>query len=178
MEILTVRRLCYAGVRIYVNLTEFFITWYSLPIYANKLQEGNSSVISISHCQCLYCRRFRDNLRRARSFGEWKAAAADLDQHLSNDVWCEEDEFAYYDYHLIRRGLKNLKTLRESGNMEELKAALEGCIKANFGKSLQHRRRLTGVAGIESPRLYSQTYYGTKRLVEEYVDEGISFCID
>ena len=34
-----------------------------------------------------------------------------------------------------------------------------------------------GVAGIESPRLYSQTYYGTKRLVEEYVDEGVYRCI-
>lgn len=28
------------------------------------------------------------------------------------------------------------------------------------------------LAGIESPQLYSQTYFGTKRLVEEYVDEG------
>jgi hypothetical protein len=79
------------------------------------------------------CRRFRANLRRARSYGEWKAAAADLDQHLSNDIWCEEDDFAYYDYSLIRRVLNNLKALRESGNSEELKGALEACIKANFG---------------------------------------------
>jgi Domain of unknown function (DUF3336) len=81
-------------------------------------------------------RRFRENLRRARSYGEWKAAAADLDQHLSNDIWCEEDDFAYYDYHLIRRVLKNLKTLRERENVEELKGALEACIKANFGAIL------------------------------------------
>ena len=33
--------------------------------------------------------------------------------------------------------------------------------------------RLT-VAGIENPRLYSQTYFGTKRLLDEYVDEGIA----
>jgi Domain of unknown function (DUF3336) len=78
-------------------------------------------------------RRFRENLRRARTYGEWKAAAADLDQHLSNDIWCEEDDFAYYDYRLIRRVLGNLKILRESGNSEELKGALEACIKANFG---------------------------------------------
>ena len=78
-------------------------------------------------------RRFRENLRHARSYGEWKAAAADLDQHLSNDIWCEEDAFAYYDHSLIRRVLKNLKTLREGGNSEELKAALEACIKSNFG---------------------------------------------
>jgi len=85
-------------------------------------------------------RRLRENLRRARSFGEWKAAAADLDQHLSNDIWCEEDEYAYYDYQLIRRVLKNLKTLRESGNVEELKGVLESCIKANFGNAACYAR--------------------------------------
>lgn len=32
--------------------------------------------------------------------------------------------------------------------------------------------RVHTLAGIESPRLYSQTYFGTKRLVEQYVEEG------
>ena len=99
-------------------------------------QERDSAVRFLSYLTIIYltsCRRFRENLRRARSYGEWKAAAADLDQHLSNDIWCEEDDFAYYDHSLIRRVLKNLKTLRESGNSEELKGALEACIKANFG---------------------------------------------
>ena len=48
-------------------------------------------------------------------------------------MWCEEDEFAYYDYQLIRKVLKKLKSLREAGNTEELKLVLESCIKANFG---------------------------------------------
>jgi hypothetical protein len=85
-------------------------------------------------------RRFRQNLRRARTYGEWKAAAADLDQHLSNDIWCEEDEFAYYDYQLIRRVMNNLRNCRESGNIEELKGALEACIKANFGNLCTSKR--------------------------------------
>jgi hypothetical protein len=85
-------------------------------------------------------RRFRQNLRRARTYGEWKAAAADLDQHLSNDIWCEDDEFAYYDYQLIRRVMNNLRTCRESGNIEDLKGALEACIKANFGNSCALKR--------------------------------------
>ena len=58
------------------------------------------------------CRRFRENIRHAQSYAEWKAAAADLDQHLSNDMWREDDDFAYYDYSLIRRVLSNLKGLR------------------------------------------------------------------
>jgi hypothetical protein len=32
---------------------------------------------------------------------------------------------------------------------------------------------LIALGGIENPRLYSQTYFGTKRLLEEYIDEGI-----
>lgn len=38
-------------------------------------------------------------------------------------------------------------------------------------------RRLFIAGGIESPRLYSQTYFGTKRLVEEYVDEGTLYLL-
>ena len=88
-----------------------------------------------------------------------EGAAADLDQHLSNDMWCEEDDFAYYDNQLIRRIMNNLRTCRESGNMDELKGALEECIKANFGNaSFPQTLKHLPVAGIESPRLYSQTY--------------------
>jgi Domain of unknown function (DUF3336) len=35
------------------------------------------------------------------------------------------------------------------------------CLKSNF-------------AGVEGFRLYSETYYGSKHLVEEYVEEGQS----
>lgn len=55
---------------------------------------------------------------------------------------------------------------KDSGNnkkktqpVEDLKALIEACVKNNF-------------VGIENPRLYSQTYYGTKNLVQNYVDEG------
>jgi hypothetical protein len=136
-------------------------------------QERDSEVsFIVSSRQSHSDRRFRENLRRARTYGEWKAAAADLDQYLSNDIWSGEDEFAYYDYHLIRRVLKNFKTLRESGNVEELKGALEGCVKTNFGTSLLMWPEINIIAGIESPQLYSQTYFGTKRLLEDYIGEG------
>jgi len=79
-------------------------------------------------------RRLRRNLRRARTYAEWKAAAADLDQYLSNDIWCEDDEFAYYNYILVRRALVGLRVVREKGATDDLKSALEACVKANFGK--------------------------------------------
>jgi len=48
--------------------------------------------------------------------------------------------------------------------IEELRRLLEACIKSNFG-------------GIENPRLYSQTYYGTKTLLQEFYDEGMDTFI-
>jgi hypothetical protein len=44
--------------------------------------------------------------------------------------------------------------------IEELKALIEACVKNNF-------------VGVENSRLYSQTYYGTKNLVQEFIDEGM-----
>jgi hypothetical protein len=41
----------------------------------------------------------------------------------------------------------------------ELKNLIEACVKNNF-------------VGVENSRLYSQTYYGTKNLVKEFIDEG------
>ena len=46
------------------------------------------------------------------------------------------------------------------GPIEELKSLLENCIKNNF-------------VGVENPRLYSETYYGTKELVQDFVDRVI-----
>ena len=43
--------------------------------------------------------------------------------------------------------------------IEELKNLIEACVKSNF-------------VGVENSRLYSQTYYGTKNLVQEFIDEG------
>ena len=41
----------------------------------------------------------------------------------------------------------------------ELRALIEACVKNNF-------------VGVENARLYSQTYYGTKNLVQNFVDES------
>jgi hypothetical protein len=43
--------------------------------------------------------------------------------------------------------------------VEDLKALVEACVKDNF-------------VGVENPRLYSQTYYGTKNLVQNFIEEG------
>ncbi|RPB21678.1 patatin-domain-containing protein [Terfezia boudieri ATCC MYA-4762] len=132
--------------------------------------------------------RLRKQLRAATSYPEWISSAKTLDSYLGLDLWKESDAFAYYDYGTIRRILRDMKDLRQSiegdlqdhdsgtteahnpsnvpdgsakgplAKIEELRRLLEACIKSNFG-------------GIESSRLYSQTYYGTKILLQEFYDE-------
>ncbi|KAK4545577.1 hypothetical protein LTR36_002927 [Oleoguttula mirabilis] len=117
--------------------------------------------------------RLRKNLRQQTSYEEWVKSAKELDHHLGSDPWKEEDEYAYYDSKTIRRVMEQMKRYRRRAEAEErgpgngvggqrpideLRGLAEACVKNNF-------------AGYENPRLYSETYYGTKELVQNYVDE-------
>jgi hypothetical protein len=126
--------------------------------------------------------RLRRKLHATTHYGDWVAAAKELDTFLGNDAWKAEDEYAYYDHNTVRRVLEQLRKQRRkveaderngtSGNgdkmtngemktrpIDELKSLVEACVKNNF-------------VGVENPRLYSQTYYGTKILVQEFIDES------
>lgn len=121
--------------------------------------------------------KLRDQMRSATNYADWVKAAQDMDRFLGNDKWKEEDEFAYYDHRTIRRVLESLRKQRRRAEaeeklddessrysmkpIEELKTLVQACVKNNF-------------VGVESNRLYSQTYYGTKNLVQEFIDEGMS----
>lgn len=129
--------------------------------------------------QCIAWRGRREQLRRAMRatsrYADWVAAAQQMDDFFGNRRWKEVNEFAYYDSKTVRRVLDQMKRCRaraekaelregkgkEVGReaVEDLKVLVEACVKNNF-------------VGIENPRLYSQTYYGTKNLVQKFIDEG------
>ncbi|KAI8966740.1 patatin-like phospholipase domain-containing protein [Daldinia sp. FL1419] len=150
----------YLWTRFYIFVYEYFVAW-----------RGTRE-------------KLRRNMRAASSYREWVNAAKELDAFLGNAQWKEENEFAYYDSKTVRRVWEQLRRHRraaeaqeaklagapgyEKGDLpkkgeqrktiEELKALTEACVKNNF-------------VGVENPRLYSQTYYGTKNLVQNFVDE-------
>ncbi|CAK7228044.1 hypothetical protein SBRCBS47491_006771 [Sporothrix bragantina] len=112
--------------------------------------------------------RLRHRMRATDNYADWVAAANAMDTHLGNDKWQEENEFAFYDFRTVRRVADQLRRCRvraeaaeansESKNVGDLKALVEACVKNNF-------------AGIENRHLYSRTYYGTKNLVQSFIDE-------
>ncbi|KAF8246490.1 FabD/lysophospholipase-like protein [Wilcoxina mikolae CBS 423.85] len=138
---IAVLSILYVMTRFYISQYEYWITWRG---------ERN---------------RLRKKLRKAESYKEWVDAAKELDRFLGGaEKWMEEDAFAYYDHATVRRILRDLRKVREKAEqqggkeVEELRSLVEACVKNNF-------------AGIESARMYSQTYYGTKHLVQNFVDE-------
>ncbi|KAL8694420.1 MAG: hypothetical protein Q9218_000912 [Villophora microphyllina] len=110
----------------------------------------------------------RKNLQSKTDFAEWKIAAEELDVYLGNDQWKSIDEYAYYDHATIARVRDQLKSARlrahEQGGSglpkatDNLRALVEACVKNN-------------AFGVENPRLYSETYYGTKHLAQSFIDE-------
>ncbi|KAL1311166.1 hypothetical protein AAFC00_001365 [Neodothiora populina] len=140
----------YLLTRLYIYMYEHFVTW-----------RGKRELL-------------RSSLRKQTNYEDWIAAAKELDTYLGSDSWKHKDEYAYYDSKTIRRVVNRLKSLRSKMEAEEkafasgqttnqsavqdLRGLVEACVKNNF-------------AGYENPRLYSETYYGTKDLVQQFVDE-------
>ncbi|KAJ7368336.1 patatin-domain-containing protein [Mycena albidolilacea] len=100
----------------------------------------------------------RKKLRASQTYEEWKEAALVLDEYLHFDEWKKEDEDPFYDWKLVRKVQHSLKTLREKNDVRACLGVLETCMRSNF-------------AAVESPRLYSETFLGTKDLIESYFEE-------
>lgn len=143
--------IAYLSTRWYIWMYEHFFTW-----------RGERQTL-------------RSNMRRTYSYKDWVAAARDLDNHLGRQTWREENDFAYYDSKTVKRVWDQMRKARARAEAQEgkkatgggssgdkavleLRALIEACVKNNF-------------VGVENARLYSQTYYGTKNLVQNFVDE-------
>ncbi|KAL0146125.1 acyl transferase/acyl hydrolase/lysophospholipase [Mucor lusitanicus] len=106
-------------------------------------------------------RTLRNKLRASKTYKEWCESADALDNYMHKDEWKKTIPFAYYDYRLLQKVVKHLKIYRQGDTVEDatkLMDVLYVCLKQNF-------------AGIENAKLYSNTYLGTKALIEEYVEE-------
>ncbi|KAL9936950.1 hypothetical protein V8E36_004185 [Tilletia maclaganii] len=102
--------------------------------------------------------QLRKRLRAAQTWEEWKTTALELDNFLGLQRWKEEDASGLYDWILVKKVTASLRTHRDRGDAEKLLEVLELCLKNNF-------------AGVENFKLFSQTYFGTKNLVERFATE-------
>jgi hypothetical protein len=83
--------------------------------------------------------------------------ANQLDEHLHFGDWKKVDEDPFYDWMLVRKVKRSLRTLREAKDARGCLGVLETCIRSNF-------------AGVESPRyacisVTSRNNHHTKYLI-------------
>lgn len=85
----------------------------------------------------------RGELRKAKTYDEWKATAKRMDAELEFDEWKEVEDDGYYDSALVKRVKRTLTRLRGAKDTRGLMDALSVCLRTNF-------------AGTESVKMYSE----------------------
>jgi TAG lipase/steryl ester hydrolase/phospholipase A2/LPA acyltransferase len=97
-------------------------------------------------------------MRNALTYEEWKRAALQHDAKSGFETWKSKEQSKSYDYLNIRSRIDALRELRANQDDTGLLFALNEGIHGNQG-------------GMGKPSLYSLAKFGTKRLIEEYVNE-------
>jgi TAG lipase/steryl ester hydrolase/phospholipase A2/LPA acyltransferase len=111
-------------------------------------------------------RTFRQSekaLATATSYAEWYEAALELDRHEGRDKWREELESDDYDYRLLASRITVLKELRHNRDADRTIFRLREELHGNLGN-------------MANPALYQHARTGTKKLINEYLDE-VCICL-
>ena len=111
----------------------------------------------------LIASRLRD-LENAAVYAEWREIAMELDRLEGSDAWKQDEMSDDYDYLLIKERLAEMRELRRSGDVRQLVFSLAEGLHGNLGN-------------VADPVLYSYSRVGTKRLIEEYIEEAVR-CLD
>ena len=97
-------------------------------------------------------------LATAASYAEWHKLAARHDKLTGADDWRREDASRLYDYENIRLRLQRLRQLRRKVDDEGLLFVLNEGIHGNM-------------EGMGKPQLYQRAMCGTKKLIDDYIEE-------
>ena len=97
-------------------------------------------------------------MNHAESYQAWSDAAKEYDRLSGNEEWKEDDASPYYDYKMIRLRYNELRTARERGDVNQLIFFFNEGLHGNLG-------------GIANSLLYQQSFFGTKNLITDYLDE-------
>lgn len=103
----------------------------------------------------------RADLKNAETYEEWREIALRKDKLQRKDLWKQREQSSLYDYKAIRSRVDIYRELRAKGDDEGLLFALNEGIHGNMG-------------GMGKGELYKYCHFGTKDLINEYVDEVAS----
>ncbi|TNC80675.1 MAG: DUF3336 domain-containing protein [Oleiphilus sp.] len=110
-------------------------------------------------------KKLQSQLGKAKYYEEWKAIAEELDELTLRNVWKNNIASDIYNYELLSDRLQELKNYRQQQDTKSLARALREGLHHDLGN-------------MGDIRLYQQSYYGTKTLIEDYVSvvsESLNF---
>jgi TAG lipase/steryl ester hydrolase/phospholipase A2/LPA acyltransferase len=105
--------------------------------------------------------KIEQKMKKATTYEEWKKNALEHDEVSGRKEWKNKAKSSDYDYVNIQTRLKEIRSLREAGDDIGLLFALNEGIHGNMG-------------GMGKSVLYERAKFGTKTLIEQYVDELVT----
>lgn len=103
-------------------------------------------------------KKLERTMSKSRSYDEWRDAAVEHDEISGARRWREVDQTSQYDYAQIRLRLDRIRSLRARHDHHGLLFTLNEGIHGNIG-------------GMGRSTLYRKAKFGTKKLIEQYIDE-------
>ena len=108
--------------------------------------------------QAYRIKKLKSQLGTAESYEEWKSIALKIDEESGAQEWKFDNCSPYFDAEIIAHRLVLLKRYRLQKRTRDLMYIL--------------REGLTyDIANIAHPMLFTATYMGTKKIIEDYVEE-------
>ncbi len=108
--------------------------------------------------------RLERRMRKANSYQEWAEAAREHDVVSGRDKWKTVEESKSYDYGNIRDRINTIRELKANKDDVGLLFSLNEGIHGNQG-------------GMGKSTLYERAKFGTKALIEDYIDEIVEALI-
>lgn len=101
---------------------------------------------------------YSEDLDQAKTFPQWESAAIALDKLEGYDKWRNDSSSRRYDSARMSRSLLRIRRLYDAGDVQSLMWTIRSSLeRGNFG--------------MTNHQLYSVLRTGTKRLIEDYLDE-------
>ena len=108
--------------------------------------------------QAYRIKKLKRTLAQAENYEEWQSIALKLDEETGAQEWKLDNSSPYFDAEIISHRLNLLRRYRQQNRTQDLIYILR--------EGFSH-----DVANIGHPMLCAHTYVGTKKIIEDYIDE-------
>ena len=113
--------------------------------------------------QAYRVRKLHRELATAESFDEWRNIALKLDYERGLQEWKFDNSSPYFDAEIISHRLTLLRRYRSQKRLLELMQVVSEGLSYD-------------IANISHPMLFTMTYVGTKKIIEDYIQE-VTTCL-